>query len=143
MATTVKKIDKRSDDGNIIPVRPVARIRVELGEYLRNERIKIGLTSAEAFVDYLEEVTGLPKGTVTPRMFYNLEAAKNTSKVEAMPFFALEKFAENLFKNQPDTQYLINPRTAKPFSANDLLCISYGWIDLYTGEEVVKLISKE
>ena len=140
MGTIVKKSDKRSDDGNIISVRPVARIRLELGKYLRNERIKIGLTSAEALVEYLEEVTGLPNGTVTPRMFYNLEAAKNNIKVEAMPFFALQKFAENLFKNQPDTQYLINPRTAKPFSADDLLCISYGWIDLHTGEEIVKLI---
>jgi hypothetical protein len=127
----------------LIPIRPVDQYRTALGHHLRAERERIGLTSAEAFVDYLEETTGLPNGALTPRMVYNLEAAKSNVKVEMMPLTAIACFAENLFLHQPSTQYLINPRTKKPFTANELLYILYGWICLETGEEIVKIAPKK
>lgn len=116
--------------------------RTALGHHLRSERERIGLTSAEAFVDYLEETTGLPNGVLTPRMVDNLESAKSNVKVEMMPLTAIASFAENLFLDQPNTQYLINPQTKKPFTANDLLYILYGWIDLDTGEQIVRIVPK-
>lgn len=132
----VKLQDKETQTCSI-PVRPVDQCRIALGHYLRAERERVGLSSAEAFVDYLEEVTGLPNGVLTPRMVYNLEAAKSNVKVEMMPLTAIAAFAENLYANQPNTQYLINPSTKKPFTANELLYIIYGWICLDTGEKLV------
>lgn len=140
--TTMKVKVKGKEKSCLIPIRPVDQYRTALGHYLRDERIKIGLTSAEAFVDYLEEVTGLPSGVLTPRMVYNLEAAKSNIKVDAMPLTAIANFAENLFLNQPSTKYLINPRTKKPFTSDELLYILYGWIDLDTGEQIVKITPK-
>ena len=136
------KVKLRGENGKkscLIPVRPVDSCRTALGRHLRAERERIGLTSAEAFVDYLEEVTGLPTGVLNARMVYNLEAAKSNVKVEMMPLTAIAAFAENLYLNQPNTQYLINPQSKKPFTANELLYILYGWIDLDTGEEIVKI----
>jgi hypothetical protein len=76
-------------------------------------------------------------------MVYNLEAAHSSLKVDAMPLNAIACFAENLFLNQPNTQYLINPKSKKPYTADDLLYILYGWINLDTGEEIVKIAPKK
>lgn len=137
------KVRAKEKETSSIPIRPVDQYRTALGHHLRAERERIGLTSAEAFVDYLEEVTGLPNGVLTPRMVYNLEAAKSNVKVEMMPLTAIAAFAENLFETQPNVKYLINPKTKKPFTANDLLYILYGWIDLDTGEEIVQIKPKK
>jgi len=117
--------------------RPDQQSLVELGKYFRDERIKIGLTSSDAFVDYLEELTSIPHDTVTARMFYNIESAKTVSKVEAMPLVAIACFAEKLFKQKPSEQYLVNPRTEKPFKSQELLAICYGWLDLKIGKKLV------
>lgn len=108
------KIAKALDQPSI---KPIDECRIALGHYLRAERIRIGLTSAEAFVEYLEETTKLFNGVLTPRKVYNLEAAKSNVKVEMMPLTAIAWFAENLFLAQPNTQYLINPKSKKPFTA--------------------------
>lgn len=117
--------------------RPDQQSLVELGKYLRDERIRIGLTSSESFIDYLEEVTRIPPDTVTARMFYNIESAKTVAKVEAMPLVAIACFAEKLFYKKPSIKYLINPRTNKPFTSQELLAICYGWLDLKTGKKLV------
>lgn len=137
------KVKNKDKSECFVPIRPVDQHRTALGHHLRAERERIGLTSAEAFVDYLEEITGLPNGVLTPRMVYNLEAAKSNVKVEMMPLTAIANFAENLFANQPNVRYLLNPKTKKPFTANDLLYILYGWVDLDTGEQIVKITPKK
>lgn len=137
------KVKAKEEKASSVSIRPVDQYRTALGHYLRAERERIGLTSAEAFVDYLEEVTGLPNGVLTPRMVYNLEAAKSNVKVEMMPLTAIASFAENLFETQPNVKYLINPKTKKPFTANELLYILYGWINLDTGEWKVKIKPKK
>ncbi len=117
--------------------RPDRQSLVELGKYFRDERIRIGLTSSESFVDYLEEITGIPHDTVTTRMFYNIESAKNVAKVEAMHLVVIACFAEKLFNQKPSLKYLVNPLTNTPFTAQELLAICYGWLDLKTGKKLI------
>ena len=130
----MSKINLRKPELRKPNVRAIKKDMLTLGQYMRSERLRIGIISAEQMVDLIYDWVAIPEGLITGKQIYVLEDA-SCSQPKLMQLAVFSALADALLnKATPSIQYLYNPKREKAYNSHELGAIGLGWIDPLTGE---------
>ena len=71
----MSKINLRKPELRKPNVRAIKKDMLTLGQYMRSERLRIGIISAEQMVDLIYDWVAIPEGLITGKQIYVLEDA--------------------------------------------------------------------
>ena len=106
-----------------------------LGEYLRSERLRIGIESVKDLVELMYKWIKIPPELITDKQIYNLEGAVKFQCLSILELGAFASLADALLnKQKPPIKFLYSPKYKRSYKAMELAAIGMGWLDPSTGE---------